>query len=95
VLVANKKHLYLKEKEVRVMVVKALTDLKPGQRGIISKVGGSGQIRRRILDMGVVPQTEVGVERVAPLGDPIEVRIKGYHLSLRKEEAANIYVEVA
>lgn len=76
------------------MVVKALADLKPGQRGIISKVGGSGQIRRRILDMGVVPQTEVGVERVAPLGDPIEVRIKGYHLSLRKEEAANIYVEV-
>jgi Fe2+ transport system protein FeoA len=76
------------------MVVKALTDLKPGQRGTISKVGGSGQIRRRILDMGVVPQTEVGVERVAPLGDPIEVRIKGYHLSLRKEEAANIYVEV-
>ena len=76
------------------MVVKVLTDLKPGQRGTISKVGGSGQIRRRILDMGVVPQTEVGVERVAPLGDPIEVRIKGYHLSLRKEEAANIYVEV-
>jgi len=94
VLVANKKHLYLKRKEVKVMVVKALADLKPGQRGIISKVGGSGQIRRRILDMGVVPQTEVGVERVAPLGDPIEVRIKGYHLSLRKEEAANIYVEV-
>ncbi len=76
------------------MVVKPLSELKPGQRGVISKVGGSGQTHRRILDMGVVPQTGVEVERVAPLGDPIEVRIKGYHLSLRKEEAANVYVEV-
>jgi len=44
--------------------------------------------------MGVIPGAEVEVERVAPLGDPIEIKIKGYHLSLRKEEAANIYVEV-
>ena len=76
------------------MAVKPLSDLKLGQRGVISKVRGSGQIHRRILDMGVVPQAEVEVERVAPLGDPIEVKIKGYHLSLRKEEAANVYVEV-
>jgi len=76
------------------MVVKPLSELKPGQKGTISKVGGSGQTHRRILDMGVVPHTGVEVERVAPLGDPIEVRIKGYHLSLRKEEAANVYVEV-
>jgi len=76
------------------MAVKPLSDLKPGQRGVISKVGGSGQTHRRILDMGVVPQTEIEVERVAPLGDPIEVKIKGYHLSLRKEELTNIYVEV-
>jgi len=46
------------------------------------------------MDMGVVPGTVVQVERVAPLGDPIEVILKGYHLSLRKEEAANVYVEV-
>ena len=76
------------------MSVKPLSDLKPGQRGMISRVGGGGQTHRRILDMGVVPHTEVEVERVAPLGDPIEVKIKGYHLSLRKEEAANVYVEV-
>ncbi len=76
------------------MAVKPLSDLKPGQRGTISKVGGSGDIRRRILDMGVVPQTEIEVERVAPLGDPIEVKVKGYHLSLRKQDAANVYVEV-
>ena len=77
------------------MEVKPLSELKPGQKGMISKVGGSGQTHRRILDMGVVPRTEIEVERVAPLGDPIEVKVKGYHLSLRKEEAANVYVEVA
>ena len=76
------------------MTVKPLSDLKPGERGVISKVGGSGQTRRRILDMGVVPKTEIEMERVAPLGDPVEVKVKGYHLSLRKEEAANVYVEM-
>ncbi len=76
------------------MVVKPLSSLKLGQRGTISRVEGSGQIHRRLLDMGVVPRTEIEVERVAPLGDPIEVRIKGYHLSLRREEAANVYIEV-
>ncbi len=76
------------------MALKPLSDLKPGEGGVISKVGGSGQTHRRILDMGVVPRAVIEVVRVAPLGDPIEVKIKGYHLSLRKEEAANIYVEV-
>ena len=76
------------------MAVKPLSDMEPGQEGVINKVRGSGQIHRRLLDMGLVPQTEVKVERVAPLGDPIEIKVKGYHLSLRKEEAANIYVEV-
>ena len=76
------------------MVVKSLNDLKPGQKGVISRVGGRGQIHRRILDMGVVSGTLVEVQRVAPLGDPIEIRVKGYNLTLRKEEAANIQVEV-
>ena len=76
------------------MAVKPLSDMEPGQGGMISKVGGSGPIRRRLLDMGLVLQAEIKVERVAPLGDPIEIKIKGYHLSLRKEEAANVYVEV-
>ena len=76
------------------MVVKPLSDSKPGEKGKIVKVGGEGNIRRRILDMGMVTQTEVEVERVAPLGDPIEVKLRGYHLSLRKEEAANVYIEV-
>ena len=76
------------------MSTKPLRELKTGERGKIVKVGGGGGIHRRLLDMGLVSGSDVEVERVAPLGDPIEVRIKGYHLTLRKEEAANIYVEV-
>jgi len=76
------------------MVVKPLSEMKAGEKGKISQVGGSGQVHRRILDMGVIPQTTVEVERIAPMGDPIWIRLKGYQLSLRKEEAANVYVEV-
>ena len=76
------------------MVVKPLSEMKAGEKGRISQVGGSGQIHRRILDMGVIPQTTVEVERIAPMGDPMWIRLKGYQLSLRKSEAANVYVEV-
>ena len=72
---------------------KPLKEMKPGEKGKVVKVSGEGSIHRRILDMGVVPGTKIKMERVAPLGDPIEVKIKGYHLSLRKEEASNILVE--
>ncbi len=68
-------------------------ELRPGEKGTIVKIGGVGGVHRRLLDMGLVSGSEVEVERVAPLGDPIEVRIKGYHLSLRKEEASDIQVE--
>jgi Fe2+ transport system protein FeoA len=77
------------------MPVKPLNQLKPKEKGKIVRLGGGGALRRRSLDMGVIPGAEVEVERVAPMGDPIEIKIKGYHLSLRKEEAANIYVEVS
>jgi Fe2+ transport system protein FeoA len=73
--------------------IKKLRDLKPGEKGKITKISGSGPVYRRILDMGVVKGAEIEVERVAPLGDPVEIKIKGYHLSLRKEEASNVYVE--
>lgn len=72
----------------------ALNELKPGQKGRIVKVRGRGETHKRIVDMGVTPGTLVEVVRVAPLGDPIDVKVKGYHLSLRKEEAAGIAVEV-
>ena len=71
-----------------------LHELKIGQRGTIVRVGGKGPAKHRMMDMGLVAGTEVKVERVAPLGDPIEIKIKGYHLSLRKEEAVQVYVEV-
>lgn len=74
--------------------VKKLQELKPGEKGKIIKISGEGSIHRRILDMGLVKDAELEVERIAPLGDPIEIKVKGYHLSLRKEEASNIYVEV-
>ena len=76
------------------MTIKLLSEMRPKERGTITKVGGTGAVHRRILDMGVVPATAVAVERVAPLGDPIEIKVKGYHLSLRREEAAHIHVEV-
>ena len=76
------------------MAVKALSEMKVGERGHISKVGGSGQVHRRILDMGVIPPATVEVERIAPMGDPIWIRLRGYQLSLRKEEAANVHMEV-
>jgi len=69
-----------------------LADLKPGEQAAIVKIEGSGGIRRRLLDMGATAGTLVEIERVAPLGDPIEVKIKGYHLTLRKEEAERIKV---
>lgn len=72
--------------------VMALASLKPGDRAAIVKITGSGGIRRRLLDMGATAETIIEVERVAPLGDPIEVKIKGYHLTLRKEEAERIEV---
>ena len=66
---------------------KTLKDFKPGESGVVVKIGGAGQIRRRIFDMGITPNTEIVMRKVAPLGDPIEVTVRGYQLSLRKSEA--------
>jgi Fe2+ transport system protein FeoA len=70
-----------------------LSQLHEGQTATISKVGGNGSLRRRILEMGIVKGTEVYVEKYAPLKDPLELIVKGYHVSLRVEEAAQITVE--
>jgi DtxR family Mn-dependent transcriptional regulator len=70
-----------------------LNRLKAGDKATIVKVGGSGPLRRRIVDMGVVKGAPVEVQKVAPLGDPIEVKIKGYSLSLRKAKASAIDVK--
>lgn len=72
-------------------VARTLCDLSPGQSGIILSVGNqSGAVKRRLVDMGLTPGTEVTLKRVAPFGDPLEVRIRGYELSLRKEDALQI-----
>lgn len=72
---------------------RTLKSLKPGESGKITMIKVKGAIRRRLMDMGVIRGTDVYVEKVAPLGDPIEVKIKGYNLSLRKEDAQNIVIE--
>jgi ferrous iron transport protein A len=71
-----------------------LAMLQPGQRGKITTIGAIGPMKRRLMDMGVLKGVEVKVEKVAPLGDPIEIIVKNYRLSLRKSEAAGIGVEV-
>jgi ferrous iron transport protein A len=71
-----------------------LDKLPLGQEAVITAVGGEKALRCHLLDMGLTPRTTVRVEKVAPLGDPIELRIRGYALSLRKEDARNITVEV-
>jgi len=71
-----------------------LGDLEPGARGTINRLSCRGRLRRRLMDMGVVAGTPFEVERVAPLGDPVELKLKGFHLSLRREEAGDIWVEV-
>ncbi|MBP7999845.1 MAG: ferrous iron transport protein A [Chloroflexi bacterium] len=69
-----------------------LHQLRPGQRAIIIRIGGNGALRRRFAEMGIIKGESILVERIAPLGDPVAYLIKGYHLSLRKEEAAQIEV---
>ncbi|NLY45857.1 MAG: ferrous iron transport protein A [Tissierella sp.] len=71
-----------------------LKDLKPGQEGTVVSIGERGPMRRRIMDMGVTPGTSIKVIKVAPLGDPIEVNVRGYELSLRKDEAENIQISM-
>ncbi|MBP3900358.1 MAG: ferrous iron transport protein B [Blautia sp.] len=70
-----------------------LKDLQPGESGIISRVGGEGALRQHFLDMGVIPGAEVTVEKYAPLGDPVELKIHGYELTLRIADAEKIEME--
>lgn len=96
----NRKTDVNKEKEVMSIVEKTnikqqtLDKLKIGQKGTIVSLEGKGPIKQRMMDMGLVPGSEVEIIRVAPLGDPIELKIKGYNLSLRRNEAKAVRVEV-
>nr|WP_321306123.1 ferrous iron transport protein A [uncultured Sphaerochaeta sp.] len=71
-----------------------LGSLRPGDRARVLSIGTQGALRRRILDMGITPSVVVQLIKVAPLGDPLELTVRGYQLSLRKQEASLIEVEI-
>lgn len=75
-------------------MIKLLSDFSAGESGRIVAVTGEGRIRRRLFDMGVTPAAELTMRKKAPLGDPIEITIRGYELTLRKTEAACVEVEL-
>ncbi len=84
---------YRARKDRVALETKFLNELEPGTRARIVKVNGNGETKRRIVDMGMTPGTVVEIERIAPLGDPMEIKVKGYHLSLRMVEAGTVAVE--
>ena len=73
--------------------MKTLKDIKVGESATVVKLEGIGAIRRRIMDMGITKGTEILVKKVAPLGDPLELTVRGYQLSIRKADAQKILVE--
>ena len=73
--------------------MKTLKDVKVGETAVVVRLHGEGAVKRRIMDMGLTRGTEVHVRKVAPLGDPVEVTVRGYELSLRKDDAEMIEVE--
>ena len=75
-------------------MLKRLDEFKVGETGLIKKVEGEGKFRRRLLDMGVTPNTTVYLRKKAPFGDPLEITIRGYELTLRKNEARLVVLEV-
>jgi ferrous iron transport protein A len=75
------------------MLMTVLSDVKVGRKAIVVRLNGEGALRRRIMDMGITKGTEITVRKVAPLGDPIELTVRGYELTIRKSEAQNIEVE--
>ena len=73
--------------------MKTLKDVKVGQNATVVKLHGEGAVKRRIMDMGITRGVEIHVRKVAPLGDPVEVTVRGYELSLRKGDADMVLVE--
>ena len=73
---------------------KTLREMKIGESGKVVSVTGSGDVKRRIIDLGITPGASILLKKYAPLGDPMEIRVRGYSVALRKSEAVNIIVEV-
>lgn len=83
----------VEEKSYTKVMDANLENLKPTQSGTVISIGNKGPIKRRLMDMGITPGVTVRVVKVAPFGDPIEINIRGYELSLRKDEAEQILIE--
>ena len=73
---------------------KKLSEFSIGDAGVVKSVGGEGKIRRRLFDMGITPNASIVMRKLAPLGDPMEVTVRGYELTLRKTEADCVIMEV-
>lgn len=84
-----KKHIHRSE------ILISMDKLRVNERAVIKTVGGAGALRRSLLDMGLTPNTEIMVRKVAPMGDPLEIYLRGYELTLRRMDAKEIIVEVA
>jgi ferrous iron transport protein A len=73
--------------------MRTLKDVKPGETSKVAKIVGDGAIKRRIMDMGITKGTELSVRKIAPLGDPMEITVRGYELSIRKADAEMVELE--
>ncbi len=73
--------------------MKSLNDLKPGQKGVVVSIDTMGALKRRLVDMGITPGVVIMIRKVAPLGDPIEINLRGYELTIRKSEAQSIKIK--
>jgi len=71
----------------------SILDLKPNESAVVRRIADQGPIRRRLIDMGILPRVEISLERIAPSGDPIWIRIGSVHLALRKAEAQTVKIE--
>ena len=76
-------------------MLKKLSEFRIGETGLVKKVEGEGRFRRRLLDMGVIPGATIYLRKKAPLGDPLEITLRGYELTLRKDEAQLVILEAA
>lgn len=72
--------------------MKSLKELKVGQTGTVTHINSTGAVKRRLVDMGVTPGVSVFVRKVAPMGDPIQINLRGYELTLRREDAKSIFI---
>ena len=88
-----KQAVQIPEQEYSDKGSRTLNMVKPGSKAVVSRIRAGDEIGQRLLDMGITKGTKIEVVKVAPLGDPIDIKVKGYHLSLRKSEASNIEIE--